>query len=56
MKIRLLEKELKKSGYQRIRNGKGSHRIFKNPETCQIISLSGKKGKDVKPYQIKFIK
>ena len=28
MKIYQLEKKLKQSGYQRIRNGKGSHRII----------------------------
>ena len=56
MKIRLLEKELKKSGYQRIRNGKGSHRIYRHLQTCQTIAISGRKGKDVKPYQLKFIK
>ncbi len=28
MKIRLLERELLKSGYHFIRNGKGSHRIL----------------------------
>ena len=56
MKIYQLEKELKQSGYQKIRNGKGSHRIYRHLQTCHTISLCGKKNRDVKPYQLKFIK
>ena len=55
MKIRLLERELLKSGYQRIRNGKGSHRIYRHLQTSHTISISGKKSSDVKPYQLKLI-
>lgn len=55
MKIRYLEQKLEKSGYHFVRYGKGSHRIYQNPETRHTLSLSGRKGKDAKPYQLKFI-
>ncbi len=55
MKIRLLERELEKSGYRFHRFGKGSHRIFKHEQTCQTISICGKRSGDVKPYQLKFL-
>ncbi len=56
MKIRLLERELEKSGYRFCRNGKGSHRIYRNSQTCHTILVSGKRGNDVKPYQLKFLR
>ena len=56
MKIRQLEKKLSQSGYQKVRNGKGSHRIFKHPITHHTISLSGKKSDKAQPYQLKLIK
>ena len=56
MKIRLLEKELEKSGYHFVRNGKGSHRIFKHKQTQHTISVSGRKKGDTKPYQLKFLR
>ena len=54
-KIRHLKQELKARGYQQLRKrGKGSHPIWR----CNSLTivLSGKKGSDVKPYQLKFIK
>lgn len=55
IKVRLLEKELERSGYQLLpKRGKGNHRIYENPLTHHTISVSGKKGNDVKPYQLKF--
>ncbi len=56
MKIRLLEKELEKSGYRFHRNGKGSHRIYRHLQTNHSISVSGKKRGHVKPYQLKFLR
>ncbi len=55
MKIRLLEKELEKSGYRFHRNGKGNHRIYQNLQTNHSISICGKRSSDVKPYQLKFL-
>ena len=55
MKIRLLEQKLKKSGYSFHRYGQGSHRIYRNSQTCQTISICSRKGADVKPYQLKFL-
>ena len=57
MKIRHLKQELKARGYQQLpKRGKGSHRIYRNLQTCHTISISGKKNSDVKPYQLKLIK
>ena len=56
MKIRLLEKELLKSGYRFHRNGKGSHRIYRHSQTRHTISVSGKRGKDAQLYQLKFLR
>ena len=56
MKIRLLEKELLKSGYRFHRYAKGSHRIYRNSQTCDTILVSGKRGKDAQRYQLKFLR
>ena len=57
MKIRDIKRELKARGYQLLpKRGKGSHSIFKNFQTYHTIALSGKKGNDAKPYQLKLIK
>lgn len=48
-KIRELIAELKSAGFLD-RGGKGSHRNFKHPVGVRI-TLSGKLGDDVKPYQ-----
>ena len=56
MKIRLLEKELVKSGYRFHRYGKGSHRIDRNSQTSHTITISAKRGKDAQPYQLKFLR
>ena len=56
MKIRLLERELEKSGYHFIRYGKGSHRIYEHLLTRHTIAVSGKRGSEVKPYQLKFLR
>ena len=56
MKIRLLERELEKSGYQLLpKRGKGNHRLYFNPLNRKTVSVAGKKGNDVKPYQLKFL-
>ena len=55
MKIRHLEQKLKELGYRFHRYGKGNHRIYRNSQTCHSISICGKRGSDVKPYQLKFL-
>jgi len=53
-KIRELIQELLKAGFLD-RRGKGSHRNFTHPECSRPVTLSGKAGEDVKPYQEKAI-
>jgi predicted RNA binding protein YcfA (HicA-like mRNA interferase family) len=53
-KIRVLVKELEKAGFVN-RGGKGSHRNFLHPSGI-VLTLSGKLGDDVKPYQEKLVK
>ena len=54
MKIQHLKRELKARGYQLLpKRGKGSHSMWRR-ESFTIV-LSGKKGDDAKPYQLKFI-
>ena len=43
MKVRLLEKKFKESGYHFLRCGQGSHCIYENRLTRQTISVSGKR-------------
>jgi predicted RNA binding protein YcfA (HicA-like mRNA interferase family) len=50
-KIRQLIKELAQAGFIN-RGGKGSHRNFIHPKGV-VITISGKLGGDVKPYQEK---
>ena len=50
-KIRQLIKELEQAGFIN-RGGKGSHRNFIHPKGV-VITISGKLGDDVKPYQEK---
>jgi predicted RNA binding protein YcfA (HicA-like mRNA interferase family) len=50
-KIRQLIKELEQAGFIN-RGGKGSHRNFIHPQGV-VITISGKFGDDVKPYQEK---
>lgn len=53
-KIRELIKELKKAGFMD-RGGKGSHRNFIH-DSGVVLTLSGKPGDDVKPYQEKLVR
>ena len=50
------QKKLEKSGYHFVRNGQGSHRIFKHEQTHQRSSVSGKKGSEEQPYQLKVLR
>lgn len=50
-KIRQLIKELEQAGFIN-RGGKGSHRNFIHPQGV-VVTISGKLGDDVKPYQEK---
>jgi len=44
MKVRLLEKELVKLGYQlKRKRGKGSHRIFTHSSTRKTLTVSGQR-------------
>lgn len=51
IKIRDLEKRLLKAGFV-MSPGKGSHRHFCHPSGVKL-TLSGQRGDDVKPYQLK---
>lgn len=53
-KIRQLIKKLEKAGFVN-RGGKGSHRNFLH-EKGVALTISGKLGDDVKPYQEKIVK
>jgi len=53
-KIRELIKELEKAGFVN-RGGKGSHRNYIH-NLGIILTISGKPGDDVKPYQEKLVK
>jgi len=56
-KIRELVKELKKEGFYEISgSGKGSHRKFNHKKYFGAVTISGKLGDDVKPYQEKQVK
>ena len=53
-KIRELKQMLIKAGFKLLpKRGKGSHTIWKHPLYNGSITLSGKDGKDAKPYQEK---
>jgi predicted RNA binding protein YcfA (HicA-like mRNA interferase family) len=52
LKIRQLKSKLHKAGFT-IRSGKGSHTVWHHPDKPEItVTLSGKDGRDAKPYQI----
>lgn len=51
IKVRELEKRLLKAGFI-MTPGKGSHRHFTHPSGVKL-TLSGQRGDDVKPYQLK---
>ncbi len=53
-KIRELIKDLEKADFVN-RGGKGSHRNYIH-KTGIVVTISGKLGDDVKPYQEKLIK
>ena len=53
-KIRELIKELEKAGFVN-RGGKGSHRNYIH-NVGIVVTISGKVGDDVKPYQEKLVK
>lgn len=51
-KVRELKAKLKKAGFSS-RVGKGSHTVWEHEDRPDItVVLSGKDGKDAKPYQI----
>jgi predicted RNA binding protein YcfA (HicA-like mRNA interferase family) len=53
-KIRDLIRELAMAGFVD-RGGKGSHRNFMHPSGAGL-TISGRKGDDAKPYQLKLVK
>ncbi|MEO5359313.1 MAG: type II toxin-antitoxin system HicA family toxin [Nitrospirota bacterium] len=56
-KIRELVRDLTNAGFYEISGaGKGSHRKFSHAEYSGAVTLTGKSGDDVKPYQEKQIK
>ena len=54
-KIRELIAQLERAGFER-RGGRGSHRVYVDPETSIHVTISGKLGADAKPYQIRQIR
>ena len=53
-KIRELIKDLEKAGFIN-RGGKGNHKNYEHPKGIRV-TISGKMGDDVKPYQEKEVK
>ena len=53
-KIRALISDLERAGFIN-RGGKGSHRNYEHPKGMRV-TISGKLGDDVKPYQEKEVK
>ncbi len=49
-KIRELKAILRKAGF-RWRPGKGSHTVWEHPLADKAVTLSGKDGRDARPYQ-----
>jgi len=53
-KVRALVKDLLQAGFAEIKGGgKGSHRKFVHDNYPKIVTVSGRMGDDVKPYQEK---
>lgn len=50
-KIRELEADYLRAGFQRIKGGKGSHRKFVHPLVSETFILSGNDGEDADPYK-----
>jgi len=55
MRYREMTKRLKKLGCRELRRGKGSHRIWLNPETNQVASVPDWGGKDLAPGTVRGI-
>ena len=51
-KIRELITDLETAGFV-ARGGKGSHRNFRHPATKTRVTISGRRGDDAKPYQVR---
>jgi predicted RNA binding protein YcfA (HicA-like mRNA interferase family) len=47
-KVREVIIALERAGWSEVRQ-RGSHRVFKHPERRNIITVSGKRGEDMKP-------
>ena len=55
MRYRDVAKRLKKLGCRELRQGKGSHRIWYNPETNQVTSVPDWGSKDLAPGTVRAI-
>ena len=55
MRYREIAKRLKKLGCQELRQGKGSHRIWFNPETGQVTTVPDWGAKDLAPGTVRAI-
>lgn len=55
MRYREIAKKLKKLGCIELRKGKGSHRIWYNPETNQVVSIPDWGSKDLAPGTVRAI-
>jgi predicted RNA binding protein YcfA (HicA-like mRNA interferase family) len=55
MRYRDIAKRLKKLGCRELRQGKGSHRIWINPETGQVTTVPDWGSKDLAPGTVRAI-
>jgi predicted RNA binding protein YcfA (HicA-like mRNA interferase family) len=55
MRYRELAKRLRKLGCQELRSGKGSHRMWYNPETNQVTAVPDWGSKDLAPGTVRAI-
>jgi mRNA interferase HicA len=55
MRYREITKRLKRLGCYEIRQGKGSHRIWHNPETGQVAAVPDWGSKDLAPGTVRAI-
>jgi mRNA interferase HicA len=55
MRYREIAKRLKKLGCQELRQGKGSHRVWYNPDTDQTAVIPDWGGKDLAPGTVRAI-
>jgi predicted RNA binding protein YcfA (HicA-like mRNA interferase family) len=55
-KLRQLIADLERTGFTRVKGGKGSHRKFVHPRFPGFVLLSGQEGGDARHYQEKQVR